>query len=71
MPSPRFPDTILERSVKVAFEENRNSREIMLKIFKNTTDEELNDCRRPNEYKKLFFALCNYHAAILDRRSYC
>ena len=30
----------------------------------------MNDCSKPKEYKKLLFAICNFHAIIIARSKY-
>lgn len=36
----------------------------LLRSYANLTDVELNSCRKPEEYKKLLFGLCLFHAII-------
>jgi dynein heavy chain len=40
------------------------------RTFGDVTEEEWEGCVKSREYKKLFFALAYFHAAILERRKY-
>ena len=45
--TPKFPRFILEKSIKFAFEPILSIRENLIKIYKTTTEEELNNCSKP------------------------
>ncbi len=42
----------------------------LLRTYNNLTDDELKECKKPNEYKKLFFGFALFHAIIQDRRKF-
>lgn len=36
----------------------------LMRNYYGFTDDELNDCKKPDEYKKLLFGFCLFHAII-------
>lgn len=36
----------------------------LLRTYKNLSDSELNDCAKPDNFKKLLFGFCLFHAII-------
>ena len=42
----------------------------LLRLYHSFTDEELNSCKKPLEYKKLLFGLCQFHTMITERSKY-
>lgn len=42
----------------------------MSRTLDEIKEEDYEDCVKPKEFKKLFFALAFFHAAILERRKY-
>jgi len=42
----------------------------LLRTYNNLSDDELKDCKKPNEFKKLLFGFCLFHAIIQDRRKF-
>jgi len=41
-----------------------------LRTYKNLSDPELVDCAKPENFKKLLFGFCLFHAIIQDRRKF-
>jgi dynein heavy chain len=70
MPSAGFPVSILQNSVKMTIEPPQGIRDNLKKSFEGITDEELNDTRKPFDFKKLLYGLCFFHAIIQDRRKF-
>lgn len=70
MPSPSFPIPVLQNGVKMTLEPPQGLRSNLLRTYNNMTDEELKDCKKTNEYKKLLFGFCLFHAIIQDRRKF-
>jgi dynein heavy chain len=42
----------------------------LLRTYKNLSDAELNDCAKPDNFQKLLFGFCLFHAIIQDRRKF-
>lgn len=42
----------------------------LMRSYYGFTNEELNDCRRPREFKQLLFGFCLFHAIIQERRKF-
>lgn len=42
----------------------------LLRTYKNLSEQELNDCSKPEYFKKLLFGFCLFHAIIQDRRKF-
>eukprot|EP00825_Cyclidium_porcatum_P016785 TRINITY_DN196_c0_g3_i3.p1 TRINITY_DN196_c0_g3~~TRINITY_DN196_c0_g3_i3.p1 ORF type:complete len:1060 (-),score=193.84 TRINITY_DN196_c0_g3_i3:398-3577(-) len=70
MPTNYFPISVLQISVKMTVEPPQGLRANLLRTYKNTNDDELNDCQKPDIYKKLVFSFSLFHAIIQDRRKF-
>lgn len=42
----------------------------LLRTYAILDNKELNDCKKPKEFKKLLFALSFFHAIVQDRRKF-
>jgi len=54
----------------MTLEPPKGLRNNLLRTYTNLMDKELNDCKKPEIFKKLLFSLCLFHAIILDRRKF-
>jgi len=70
MPSPVFPVSVLQNSVKMTMEPPTGIRSNLLQTYEMFDDKMLMDCRKPDEYKKLLFAFSFFHAIVQDRRKF-
>lgn len=70
MPSPQFPVSVLQNSVKMTMEPPSGLRQNLMQNYDNVDNQQLNDCRKPVEYKKLLFAFTFFHAIVQDRRKF-
>jgi dynein heavy chain len=64
MPSPNFPVSVLQTSVKMTMEPPSGLKSNLMRTFANLDNKFLNDCAKPSEYKKLLFAYALFHAII-------
>ena len=69
-PSPSFPISILEKSVKMTVEPPTGIRANIAMCYTGYDEEWFEDCRRPHEFKKMLFSLCFFHALIRARRKF-
>ena len=69
-PSKEFPITILQRGIKMTTEPPRGLRANMLTLYNLVTEEQFARCGQQFKYKKLLFALCWFHAILLERRKF-
>lgn len=70
MPSTKFPISVLQNGVKLTMEPPQGIRNNLLRTYMNLDDKELNDCAKPDTYKKLMFGFALFHAVIQDRRKF-
>lgn len=68
-PSDEFPASILQYCIKITTEPPRGIRANLKRLYDPVTEEKFAKCHDPN-YRKLFFALCFFHAIILDRKQF-
>ena len=64
MPTPSFPVSVLQNGVKMTLEPPSGLRSNLQRSYENMDDTELNDCQKPDVYKKLLFGFCLFHAII-------
>lgn len=70
MPSPAFPVSVLQTSVKITMEPPTGIRSNLMRSYANVDNRSLNDCKKPKEYKALLFAFSFFHAIVQDRRKF-
>jgi dynein heavy chain len=70
MPTDVFPVPVLQSGIKLTNEPPRGLKANLTRTYADINDEDLDSCAKPKEYKKMFFALAYFHAAILERRKY-
>lgn len=70
MPSSVFPVSILMRGIKMTYEPPRGLKSSLLRTFSTIDSKRFEECKKPNDWKKLFFGLSFFHALILERRKF-
>ncbi len=70
MPSPIFPVSVLQNSVKVTIEPAKGLRANLLGSLRGFNDDFLDGCAQPKPFRKLLFGLCFFHAIVRERRKY-
>ncbi|CBZ53630.1 hypothetical protein NCLIV_034170 [Neospora caninum Liverpool] len=69
-PSPHFPESVLLNSVKVTNEPPRGLRQNLLRSYLGFDETFLEDHPNPAAWKNVLFALCFFHAMLLERRKF-
>ena len=70
MPTSDFPISVLQNGVKMTMEPPSGLRQNLLRTYMNWDDKTLDDCKKPEVFKKLLFGLALFHAIIQDRRKF-
>jgi len=70
MPTPAFPISVLQNGIKMTLEPPTGLRSNLLRTYNTIDDKELNDCKKPDVFKKLFFGFALFHAIVQDRRKF-
>ena len=71
-PHPKFPISILQKSVKVTSEPPKGVRANLLKTYTNLTSQKFQSakCTNKSYYKKLLFSLSWFHAIVIERKRF-
>eukprot|EP00002_Diphylleia_rotans_P022931 TRINITY_DN4501_c0_g1_i3.p1 TRINITY_DN4501_c0_g1~~TRINITY_DN4501_c0_g1_i3.p1 ORF type:complete len:4513 (-),score=1142.54 TRINITY_DN4501_c0_g1_i3:360-11993(-) len=69
-PHPKFPMSILQRSVKLTTEPPSGLKANLLRLYSGITESVFTKCSKPAKYKKLLFSLCFFHSILLERRKF-
>lgn len=69
-PTPSFPVSILQGSVKMTLEPPSGLRSNLMRSYAKLSSKEFTDCAKPEIYKKLMFAFSFFHACVQDRRKF-
>jgi len=70
MPSASFPISVLQNSVKMTLEPPQGLRSNLKRSYVALDDNFLKNCAKPEQFKKLTFAFCFFHAIVQDRRKF-
>ena len=70
MPSNFFPTYILQNSVKVTIEPPKGIKANLMNNMNLMTEEQMEDCKKPTEFKKFVFSLAFFHAVLVERKKY-
>uniref|UniRef100_A0A7S3HTS3 Dynein heavy chain n=1 Tax=Spumella elongata TaxID=89044 RepID=A0A7S3HTS3_9STRA len=69
-PSPSFPAFVLQNGVKMTMEPAKGMRANLLGSLQQVDDAQFDTCARRNEFKKMLFGLCFFHASVRERRKF-
>jgi dynein heavy chain len=70
MPADYFPVSVLQNGVKLTTEPPRGIRANLKRSFQEVSEEQLDDCKKPDIFRKLLFGLCFFHAVMQERRKF-
>ena len=70
MPTPQFPSTVLQSSLKITQEPPKGMKANLGRSYIDLDVDVLEGCKQPMAYKNLLFGLCFFNAVIQERRKY-
>ncbi|CAE8610871.1 unnamed protein product [Polarella glacialis] len=70
MPTTAFPAILLQNGVKMTNEPPKGLRANVLGSMGKCDDKLLSDCEKPEQYARLVFGFCFFHAVCQDRRKF-
>jgi len=65
-----LPISLLKNSIKLTNEPPQGMHPNLKRAFTNFTDEMVDSCAKQAEFKSIIFALCYFHAAMLERKKF-
>lgn len=69
-PTDFFPVSVLQNGVKLTTEPPRGIKANLTRSFAEVTDDWLNECKKPNIYRKMVFGVAFFHAIVQERRKF-
>ncbi|KAJ3217500.1 Dynein heavy chain 2, axonemal [Dinochytrium kinnereticum] len=69
-PTPKFPISILQTSVKMTTEPPKGLRANMVRLYNSITEENYSKTEKRDVYQKLLFSLCFFHSLLLERKKF-
>ena len=70
MPAPYFPVPVLQTSIKMTFEPPKGLRANLKGTWATISQEALDKCTKPHEWRRLLFGLTMFHASVQERRKF-
>jgi len=70
MPCKEFPVSVLQSAVKMTNEPPKGLKANLRNAYYKLNNDMLNVTKKPDEYKKLLFGLCFFHAVVQERRQF-
>lgn len=70
MPSKTFPVSTLQNSVKMTLEPPSGLRLNLMRTYEAMDPKDFEESTKPEQYKKLLFGVCFFHAIVQDRRKF-
>lgn len=69
--NPKFPISILQRSIKMTTEPPRSLKANMLRLYSTIKETHFNKIEKEKpKYKKLLYSLCWYHSILIERKKF-
>lgn len=65
--SSSFPVKILQDGIKIIIESNADLKNMMLGNLMNIDDDDIRECNKAHEFKRLLFSLTLFHSVLLER----
>jgi dynein heavy chain len=69
-PSEKIPIGILQRCIKLTSEPPQGLKQNLVRAFKHFSDEPWENSSKQQEFKGILFALCFFHACIVERKKF-
>jgi dynein heavy chain len=69
-PTENFPQFVLQNGVKMTNEPPKGMRANLLGSLSQVDDDWYDMCKRSDEFKKMLFGLCFFHASVRERRKF-
>lgn len=70
MPSKKFPVAVLQNSIKMTLEPPNGLKANLSRTYTLLDNRTLNDCEKPELFKKILFGFAFFHAIVQDRRKF-
>lgn len=70
MPAEYFPVTVLQNSIKMTTEPPRGIKANLKRTYSDFSDEQLDDCKKADIFKRMLFGLSFFHALSQERRKF-
>merc|ERR1711927_60904 len=70
MPSPSFPAQVLQNGIKITLEPPKGLKGNLARSFAKINDTLIEECKKPEEFRKILLGLCLFHAVIQERRKF-
>lgn len=70
MPADYFPIPVLQNGIKITNEPPKGIRSNVTRSMNSLSDEILETCSKPREWKQLLVSVCFFHAIIQERRKF-
>ncbi|KAL8448487.1 hypothetical protein Emed_003748 [Eimeria media] len=65
-----IPEALLQRSIKIADEAPQDLKNNLRRAVNSFSQEMIDSCARPREFKALLFSLCYFHSLIIGRKKF-
>ena len=69
-PHPKFPISILQKSIRVTTEPPKGLKSNMTRLYSNMPEDKFQKISEKVKYKKLLFSLCWFHSIIIERKKF-